>query len=130
MEDTCRALITLLERGEERLGEGGDGGACRVFNLGSGRAVSVLRIAELVCNMTGRSLDLITHIGDRPGQVSCHVADASRFAGTFGWRPEVGFEDGLERTIAWYASNEEWWRRLEWMKHVPVRTTGGEIEYH
>jgi len=105
-------------------------GACPVYNLGSGRAVSVQEIAELVCNMTGRSVSLVTHIGDRPGQVNKHIADASRFTEAFGWRPQVSFEDGLERTIAWYAANEPWWRRLEWMKHVPVRTASGEIEYH
>lgn len=130
VDDTCRALIALLRDGKERLDHDGVDGRCPVYNLGSGRAVSVLRIAELVCNMTGRSLDLITYIGDRPGQVRSHIADASRFSAEFDWHPEVEFEDGLERTIAWYASHEEWWRRLEWMKHVPVRTAEGEIEYH
>ena len=44
--------------------------------------------------------------------------------------PDVGFDDGLERTIAWYRDNEAWWRKLEWMKDVPVRTASGEVEYH
>lgn len=103
---------------------------CEVYNLGTGRAVSVRQIAELVCDMTGRPRDLIRHIGDRPGQVGKHVADASRFTGAFGWRPQVRFEEGLERTIAWYAEHEAWWRRLEWMKHVPVRTASGSVEFH
>ena len=27
-----------------------------------------------------------------------------------GWRASIGFEDGLERTVAWYRDNEAWWR--------------------
>jgi dTDP-glucose 4,6-dehydratase len=26
-----------------------------------------------------------------------------------GWRPRVGFEEGLKETVAWYTSNREWW---------------------
>lgn len=143
VDDTCRALLKLIESdgcrriaaraSAEAAGPAAPGcpdGVCPVYNLGSGRAVSVQEIAELVCNMTGRSQSLITHIGDRPGQVTKHIADASRFAAEFDWQPQMAFEDGLERTIAWYAANEPWWRRLEWMKHVPVRTAGGDIEYH
>lgn len=124
VEDTCRALVTLVERG----GCGASG--CPAYNLGSGRAVSIQTIADLVCDMTGRPRDLVTHIGDRPGQVSKHVADASRFSADFAWRPEVSFEEGLERTIAWYRANEAWWRPQEWMKHVPVRTANGRVEQH
>jgi dTDP-glucose 4,6-dehydratase len=141
VDDTCRGLLALVEQaGCERAGAdaaapgpaapGCADSVCAVYNLGTGRAISVQQIAELVCDMTGRPRDLIRHIGDRPGQVGKHVADASRFGAAFGWRPQVEFEDGLERTVAWYADHESWWRRLEWMKHVPVRTQSGSVEFH
>jgi len=143
VDDTCRALLKLIERsGCERAGApagpavagpaapGCADPVCAVYNLGTGRAISVQRIAELVCEMTGRSPELIRHIGDRPGQVGKHLADATRFTAAYGWRPQVEFEDGLERTIRWYADHESWWRRLEWMKHVPVRTASGDVEFH
>ncbi len=124
VHDTVRALGLLLDY---RPGAG----PCEVFNLGTGAAVSVLDIAQRVCEMTGRACEAaIVHIGDRPGQVSKHVADASRFRAAFGWQPDVDFHDGLERTIDWYRRNEPWWRKLEWMKVVPVRTASGEIENH
>ena len=105
-------------------------GACPVFNIGSGRPIAVRAIAEMVCDLTGRGHDAITQVGDRPGQVAKHVADAARFQREYGWRPQVSFEDGLERTVAWYRVNEAWWRRQEWMKRVPVRTKNGLVEYH
>jgi dTDP-glucose 4,6-dehydratase len=124
VEDTASALSRLLDH------EPTTSGPCEIYNLGTGRAVSVLAIAEAVCQATGRAYDCIEHIGDRPGQVAKHVADASRFSERFGWRPEVSFEAGLERTVRWYTENEAWWRKLEWMKVVPVRTASGRIEYH
>jgi dTDP-glucose 4,6-dehydratase len=123
VEDTVKALALLLDY---RPGDG----PCEVFNLGTGRAVSVLEIAETICSITGRDGDPIEHIGDRPGQVAKHIADATRFREQFAWRPGVGFEEGLERTVRWYAEHENWWRKLEWMKVVPVRTATGEIEQH
>jgi dTDP-glucose 4,6-dehydratase len=124
VEDTCRALVTLLDAPLPQ------GDSCPVYNLGSGRSLTASEIAELVCEMTGTDKGLITHIGDRPGQVAKHVADATRFSRDLGWRPQLSFERGLELTIAWYAANEAWWRRQEWMMHVPVRTADGRIEYH
>jgi dTDP-glucose 4,6-dehydratase len=123
VQDTAEALSLLLDHRPPS-------GPCEVFNLGTGRAVSVEEIAEAVCAIVGRDCDVIEHIGDRPGQVARHIADASRFTSRFGWRPAVRFQDGLERTIEWYRDNEAWWRKLEWMKVVPVRTTSGEVEYH
>lgn len=124
VEDTASALARLLDH------EPTVSGPCEVYNLGTGRAISVLDIAEAVCQATGRECDCIKHIGDRPGQVAKHVADASRFSERFDWHPEVSFEAGLERTVRWYTENEAWWRKLEWMKVVPVRTASGRIEYH
>lgn len=121
--DTVEALARLIDHEPPA-------GPCEVFNLGTGRAVSVREIAEAVCLATGRDPSAIQNIGDRPGQVAKHVADASRFSARFAWRPKVEFEAGLERTISWYRDNEAWWRKLEWMKLVPVRTASGEVEYH
>ncbi len=28
-----------------------------------------------------------------------------------GWKPEIGFEDGLRATVAWYRANSDWVRR-------------------
>ena len=34
-----------------------------------------------------------------------------------GWRPTVTWEDGLRRTIAWYAANRDRWvGRVDWMQ--------------
>jgi dTDP-glucose 4,6-dehydratase len=38
-----------------------------------------------------------------------------------GWRPLVSWEDGVLRTIRWYAENRaRWFGRVDWMKPVPA----------
>ena len=34
-------------------------------------------------------------------------------ASPLGWRPQVPFESGLAKTVAWYRSNEWWWRPIK-----------------
>ena len=55
---------------------------------------------------------------DRPGQVFRHTADASKAERLLGWTPSVSFDEGLERTIAWYRANVGWWRKQLWMRDV------------
>ncbi len=72
----------------------------------------------------------ITYVGDRPGQVFRHTADASKAQWLLGWRPEVSFEEGLERTIAWYIANRPWWEKQLWMRDIPIITKTGKRELH
>lgn len=123
VDDTCAALDMILHAPLLD-------GPCETYNIGTGRATSVIAIAEMVCDITGQGRDLITHVGDRPGQVAKHIADSSRLRSKLGWESRVEFRDGLRKTVEWYKDHEAWWRRLEWMKVVPVRTTTGKVEYH
>lgn len=124
VEDTVRAIALLLDHQPRRAAP------CEVYNVGTGRGVAVLDIAKKVCDLVGWTDPVIEHIGDRPGQVAKHVADASRFETAFGWKPVTAFESGLLKTVEWYRRHEAWWRKQEWMKAVPVRTANGRIEYH
>ena len=45
-----------------------------------------------------------------PGQVDRHIGSTDKLARLTGWRARSSFEDGLERTVAWYRENEAWWR--------------------
>jgi dTDP-glucose 4,6-dehydratase len=38
--------------------------------------------------------------------------DFSKIERELGWRPEVDFETGMERTIRWYLDNSPWWEKI------------------
>jgi UDP-glucose 4-epimerase len=73
----------------------------QVFNIASGRRTTL--------NQTVRSLKRITlyegqvaHAPERAGDIKHSLADISRAAKHLGYKPTVGFDEGLERTVAWY----------------------------
>jgi dTDP-glucose 4,6-dehydratase len=123
VEDHCEALDRLihLDRGRV-IGE--------VFNLGTGRDMSILEIAEAVKATMHNSKSPIHTIGDRPGQVFRHTCDASKAMTALDWRPATPFEDGLQKTISWYVANQEWWAQQQWMRHIPIINAAGKREYH
>ena len=57
---------------------------------------------------TGKSSELITYVKDRPGHDLRYAIDATKINLELGWHPSVTFEQGLERTIDWFLSNETW----------------------
>jgi dTDP-glucose 4,6-dehydratase len=73
---------------------------------------------------------VITFVGDRPGQVFRHTADTSKAKRLLGWHPHVSFDEGLQRTIAWYIENRAWWEKQLWMREIPIITKAGRRELH
>ena len=102
----------------------------RTLNLGTGVATSVATIADLVLEAAGKPGLERKAVGERPGQVLLHVADARRAREALGWAPKTTLRDGIARTYRWYAENRAWWEPLRWMRHVRVRTPEGRVELH
>ncbi len=74
-----------------------------VFNLGSGRAVAVRDVIELIRDLAAPDMELVFgEIPFRPDQVMHMQADISRLSAATSWRPSVPLEEGLAKTIAWY----------------------------
>lgn len=101
-----------------------------VFNVGSGKAISIIEIANLVAKYMKIPKSQIHFVKDRPGQVSTFAADYSKFKELFGWSPKIGFSDGLKKTIDWYKNNEDVWKQQTWLRSVPIVMPDGTIEYH
>lgn len=77
--------------------------AAGVFNLGSGRPVTVRHVVETIRDLAAPGMELIFgEIPFRPDQVMHMEADITRLASATGWRPRSSIEDGLAQTVAWY----------------------------
>lgn len=105
------------------------------FNVGSGISRSINEIAVFLYKIMKRSnrkrhSDFALNIGDRPGQVFRHTADASKIQNVLGWKPKVDFEYGIRQSVNWYLENKQWWLDKMWMRHVPIETKKGKIEFH
>ena len=118
VSDTCRALDCVVHAPPSKvIGE--------VFNVGAGASHSVRAIAEMVADHMKCSPDRIASIGDRPGQVFRHTADASKIRSVLGWRPTLTLEQGLGPVVQWYRDNHAIWKKQLWMRDVPIATSNG-----
>ena len=86
------------------------------YNIGGFNEWQNIDLVKLLCQQmdaklgraAGESEKLITYVKDRPGHDLRYAIDASKINKELGWKPSVTFEQGLEKTIDWYLSNEEW----------------------
>jgi dTDP-glucose 4,6-dehydratase len=86
--------------------------AGEVLNIATGVDFSVTEVARLVLSLLGKPSDLTLHVEERPGQVDRHIGSTEKASALLGWQARTAFEDGLERTVAWYRENEAWWRGI------------------
>jgi dTDP-glucose 4,6-dehydratase len=98
VEDCCAAIDTVLERGEP--GE--------VYNVGGPDELPNLEVVKRILALTGRDESLIEYVEDRPGHDRRYSLSSVRLE-ALGWRAEVRFDEGIERTVTWYRKNEWWW---------------------
>lgn len=123
VEDTCAALDRLLHTDIDKI-------RGQVVNLGTGLSLDVLTIAERILSLMDKPQSLVSYIGERPGQVQHHISSTDKIKELTGWEATTNFEDGLRKTIDWYRANETWWRKLTWMKHVPIKTRSGDVAFY
>lgn len=79
-----------------------------VVNIGSGEEWSIARTVELLCEIVGRHVEIITdeaRIRPEKSEVNRLLADNRKIAALTGWRSEVPFHEGLGRTVEWVERN-------------------------
>lgn len=102
VEDHCRALLTVLEKGK----------AGEVYNIGGEAEITNLELTRTILKLLGKPESLIKFVKDRPGHDRRYAMDISKIKRELGWSPQCSFEEGLERTIKWYLDNRSWWEEV------------------
>ena len=90
------------------------------YNIGGFNEWQNIDLVKLLCAQMdeklgrekGTSEKLISYVKDRPGHDLRYAIDASKINKELGWKPSVTFEQGLELTISWYLSNEDWLKNV------------------
>jgi nucleoside-diphosphate-sugar epimerase len=75
--------------------------AGRVFNVATGRRTDLYQTFQILKKIIGDPGE-VKYGQEREGDVKHSLADISLAEKYLGYRPRVDFEEGLERTIAWY----------------------------
>jgi dTDP-glucose 4,6-dehydratase len=122
-DDLCRGIHLVLQADAKEV-------AGEVFNMASGTHRSVKSIAVEILERLNIDSSQISYIGDRPGQVFRHTGDWSKAKSVLGWSPKVSWDEGLEKTMAWYKSHQDFWKKQLWMRSIPIITESGKVELH
>jgi dTDP-glucose 4,6-dehydratase len=108
VDDHCAAIAAVLERGN--VGE--------TYFVGTGDERSVQQVADAVLDALGKPHSLKKTVPDRPGHERRYLLDSTKLRSTLGWRPEIGWDEGMRATVDWYVDNRAWWEPL--LERAPV----------
>jgi dTDP-glucose 4,6-dehydratase len=106
VEDHARAIDLIFH----------DGTVGETYNIGGNNEWKNIDLVRLLCDVMDKKLErapgtsqkLITFVKDRAGHDLRYAIDSNKLQRELGWFPSVDFERGLEITVDWYLSNEEW----------------------
>jgi dTDP-glucose 4,6-dehydratase len=104
VEDHCRAIAAVLLNGNA-------GDTYLVGGLDDD--VSNLDAIRMILDIMGKDESSIEFVEDRKGHDRRYAVDWSKIRNELGWSPSVTFEEGLQKTVEWYKSHEEWWKPLK-----------------
>jgi dTDP-glucose 4,6-dehydratase len=104
--DHARAIDRVYHHGRE--GE--------TYNIGGFNEWKNIDLIKVVCKAmdkklgraAGESEKLITYVTDRAGHDLRYAIDSTKIMNELGWQPSLQFEEGIEKTIDWYLSNQQW----------------------
>ncbi len=104
--DHARAIDTVFHAGKN-----GD-----TYNIGGFNEWKNLDLVHLLCQImdqklgrpAGSSAQLINFVTDRAGHDLRYAIDAHKIMNELGWQPSLQFEEGLEKTVDWFLTNQEW----------------------
>ena len=98
VEDNCRGLLAVLERG--RVGE--------VYNIGGSDIEENISLVKRVLQLMGKPESLMTYVKDRPGHDRRYALRCEKMEKDLGWKPVISLQQGLQQTIDWYKNNSMW----------------------
>lgn len=77
------------------------GVAGRVFNIANGKSISLVELLAALNRQLGTNVQS-RHTDPRPGDIRESMADITQAVKLLGYEPQVPFEEGLRRSIAYY----------------------------
>lgn len=76
-----------------------------IINLGGDRPVAMSAVIEQIAALVGKRPQFDRRAA-HPADVPATWANISKANHLLGWSPEIGIEEGLKRSVAWYRENQ------------------------
>jgi len=102
VDDHCNGILSLLL----------DGKSGQSYNISANNEMDNVTIVKMILKIMGKSEDLIEYVEDRPGHDFRYSMSSNKISKEYGWKPKIGFEEGIEKTIEWYLNHQEIWKDL------------------
>ena len=115
VEDHCSAIWKIIKDGKV--------GEC--YNIGGGNQPTNLEIVTTICALLDKYLpdsptvphqQLIQYVKDRPGHDRRYAMNIDKISSELGWEPQYGLEEGLEKTVNWYLTHNDWINSIQEQK--------------
>jgi dTDP-glucose 4,6-dehydratase len=102
VEDHCSAIDLVIHKGRE--GE--------VYNIGGHNEKTNIDVVRTIIKALGKPESLITYVTDRAGHDLRYAIDPTKIHNELGWLPTTSFDVGIQKTIDWYLSHQDWWKNI------------------
>lgn len=106
VEDHALAIDLIFHKGK----------IAETYNIGGfneWKNIDLIRILiktvdKLLARPEGSSEKLITYVTDRAGHDLRYAIDSTKLKEELGWEPSLQFAEGIEKTVQWYLTNQDW----------------------
>ncbi|CAF1101936.1 unnamed protein product [Adineta steineri] len=104
VDDVINAVDIILNKGKPKM----------IYNIGTSNELNVLDIAKYILEKlhSNQQLDdITTYVKARSFTEKRYCTTTSGLIKSLGWKEQVTFDQGLEKTIQWLKSNPDYWTK-------------------
>lgn len=104
-QDFARAIVLLLTQRDIKFD---------IFNLGSGKIITVKEVVDLALQYAGHMPNkIIFNIfnGDKPSTIKTRALNCRKIQQAINWKPTVSVGEGIKHTTKWWIKNRRWWEK-------------------
>jgi nucleoside-diphosphate-sugar epimerase len=93
IDDFCRLIETILMKFPREY---------KLYNVGSGSSYTLEYVTRLLGRLLNKKITISYDKKMRTADITDSVADISKVASEFNWRPSVSIEQGLQQVVDYY----------------------------
>lgn len=105
VDDVIRAIELIFIKGKTKM----------IYNVGTANSLTVLDIAKsLLAKLqpNRKPEDVIVYTKPRSFMEQRYYSSSCAVLKSLGWKEQVTFDEGLEKTIQWFKENPNYWNKL------------------